>query len=454
MTIMIRWLWCGMSLAMGLCALWVTAAAASSEVKRAQAAYESKQYQEALESLERLPAEAAGSPDILRLKTRTLLKLGRPKDALKEYDQLERRLGRDDTALLRDVAFIFVTSLLHDMREQMRGAAYTALKELDSPDAIPYFEDGLTDGSGLVRALAAEGLAKSERGRRSARFKKALDDEAVLVKEAVLKGMGKSGDASAIPLIEPGLKHPEVRVRVAAAEALCRLGRSDGCDLLTKSGTALNPDERSAAIRAMVDLRRPQVFEVLIEASTHKQPSVRGAAAAGFGTIGKPEAISTLSRLLTDPIPPVRISAAVSLGHARSKEAVPLLRTAMEDRDASVKAFVVAALLELGEPYGAVSSTVLHLSNAQEPAVRAAIARGLGHATAKNDEAAREALMVLVQDTVPRVRIAALKSLKSVGRAQAIPWLKQGLHDEDDAVRATAGGALAHVLRDFPRPSR
>lgn len=454
MTMTIGSRWGVAAVTIGLYVLWAATVLASPEMKRAQAAYDAQHYQQAIEALERLPVDEAGLPDALRLKAKTLLKLGRPKEALKEYDRLEQQLGRDERPLLRDVAFGFVTSSLHDMREQVRGAAYTALKELDSAERIAYLEDGLSDGSGLVRALAAEGLAKSERGRRSPRFKKALDDDAVLVKEAVLKGLGKAGDASTIPVIEPGLKHQEVRVRVAAAEALCRLGRSDGCDLLEKSGAALNPDERSAAIRAMVDLKRPKVFDLLMEASEHKQPSVRGAAAAGFGAVGRQDAIPVLSRLLTDPIPPVRISAAVSLGHVRSREAVPVLRTAMEDRDASVKAFVVAALLELGEPYGSLSSTVVHLSNAQEPAVRAAIARGLGHATDKNDKAARDALMVLVQDTIPRVRIAALKSLRAVAHTDAIPWLKQGLHDEDDAVRATAGGALSHLLKDLPQSGR
>jgi HEAT repeat protein len=54
--------------------------------------------------------------------------------------------------------------------------------------------------------------------------------------------------------------------------------------------------------------------------------------------------------------------------------------------------------------------------------------------------------MLLVQDTVPRVRIAAIKSTAKIDDSRAIPLLKQGLHDEDDAVRATAGGALLKVV--------
>ena len=67
-------------------------------------------------------------------------------------------------SLLQEVALGFIIIMVKDMREQMRGAAYTALKEVDSDDAVPYFEDGLSDGSGPVQcSLAVEG-ARSIRG--------------------------------------------------------------------------------------------------------------------------------------------------------------------------------------------------------------------------------------------------------------------------------------------------
>jgi HEAT repeat protein len=54
--------------------------------------------------------------------------------------------------------------------------------------------------------------------------------------------------------------------------------------------------------------------------------------------------------------------------------------------------------------------------------------------------------MPLIQDTVPRVRIAAIKSMTRIDDMRALPLLKQCLHDEDDAVRATAGGAILKVV--------
>lgn len=442
--------WC----AIGVCALlWLilldgtVSASTTSGIQGIQALYDQKEYQRVLEELAKLDAETVGALDSRRLKIRTLLRLGKPKDALSDYDDLAQLLQHDDQSILQEVGLAFVVVLTQDMREQMRGVAYTALKEWQSPEGISFLQDGLNDGSGLVRALAAEGLAKLDGGRRSARFRQSLDDQAALVKEAVLKGLGKTGDASLIGLVEPLLQDPEVRVRVAAAEAMCRVGRKQGCRLLEQSGRAPNPDERGAAIRALVDWDEAHVWPFLIEASQHTQPSVRGVAAMGFGRVPKPEALAVLSKLLRDPLPPVRVAAAVSLGQLHSLDArTPLRKAIAEDPDASVRAFVVGALLELGEPFDEISGSVSTLANTKEPAVRTALARALARASKENRAAAHSVVRSLFADTMPRVRIAALKAMAKLDGAEAIPILKQGLHDEDDAVRATAGGELLRMM--------
>ena len=416
------------------------------DVLQIQQLYDAKEYPKTLEELDRLDRETAGRPDVRRLRIRTLLRLAKPKDALTEYEHLTQIVKQEDQPVLREVALGFVVILVNDMREQMRGVAYTALKEWHSTDSVPFLEGGLSDGSGLVRALAAEGLANSEEGRRSPKFRQGLEDQAVLVKEAVLKGFTKSDDASVIPLAEPLLNDPEVRVRVAAAELLCHRKRAKGCDVLLRYARAPNPDERTAAIRALVDRQSTEVFPILKEASEHQQPSVRGAAATGFGRLPSAEALGILSRLLRDPLPPVRIAAAVSLGKFHGLNAGPPLIKALDDRDPAVRAFVIGALLEHGERYELVADAVRTLINIKEPAVRAAVARALGHAGESNRESARSALMILVQDTMPRVRIAALRSMTKVEGSGARTILKDALHDEDDAVRATAGGALLTVL--------
>ena len=124
---------------------WPDPAMASS-VKDVQAAFDKKQYQEALDLIEQVTKEKGSQPETRRLKVRSLIFLGKPKDALIEYERHEQELKQEDRPLLKDVALGFIYVLVKDMREQMRGAAYTALKDADSPDTIPALEDGLSDG--------------------------------------------------------------------------------------------------------------------------------------------------------------------------------------------------------------------------------------------------------------------------------------------------------------------
>lgn len=52
----------------------------------------------------------------------------------------------------------------------------------------------------------------------------------------------------------------------------------------------------------------------------------------------------------------------------------------------------------------------------------------------------------MLKDPIPRPRIAAARALGQIGGTDLLPILKAALHDEDDAVRATVGGAIARIL--------
>jgi len=141
--------------------LTVSPAAGDDPLREAQAAFKSQQYDRALQLLDS-SGKATATPEFRRLRTRTLAKLNRGKEALAEYEALTQPGKKDEPALLREVAFACIVPLLKDMRVQMRGAGYTALNEIESEESVPYFEDGLSDGAGQVRALAAEGLGSSK----------------------------------------------------------------------------------------------------------------------------------------------------------------------------------------------------------------------------------------------------------------------------------------------------
>ncbi|MBU6481936.1 MAG: HEAT repeat domain-containing protein [Nitrospirae bacterium] len=441
------------AVAVAWCVAWsgvdqlLLAAGTPSVPKDAQEAFDKKQYEQVLEQLAKLEKEQGVSPDVLRLKIRSFLKLGNPKDALGEYDKLELALKQDEVPLLREVALGFIVVMVKDMREQMRGAAYTALKEVDSDEVVPYFEDGLSDGSGPVRVLAVEGLARSEAGRKSTKLRAAIEDQAGLVKARVVKALGRTGDRGVISLVESATKDELTTVRIAAYGALIRLGKKEAWTQLQQAAESPNPEDRADAIRTIAELKDQRGAPIMIESLTYKQPSVRGAAARGLGHIGRKEARGQIEPLLKDPVPAVRESAVGSLADLGGTESVPALTQALSDGNFTVRASAVAALLQLGQPYSTVAPTAQSLAQQNDTAMRASVAYALGKATKANAPGAISLLTSLTADPLPGPKIVALRSLGHVGDREIVPLMKDALHDTNDAVRATAAGALLHLLQ-------
>lgn len=423
------------------------ATGAVSAAKDLQRLYDKKEYQKAIEEIAKLDKEASAAPDVRRLKIRSLLRLGNPKGALEEYDKLEAALKQDDLPVLREVALGFIVVLMKDMREQMRGAAYTALKEVESDDVVPFFEDGLSDGSGPVRALAVEGLGRSEAGRKSAKLRTAIEDQAGLVKVRVVKVLGRSGDPAVLPLVEAATKDELNTVRITAYAALVRLGRKEAWDQLRRAADSPNPEDRAEAIRMMADLDDSRGAAVMTDLLAYTQPSVRGAAVRGLGHLGWKEAREKIESLLQDPVPAVREAAASSLADLGLPQSAPALTQALKDGAVSVRASAVAALLQLDQPFDAVAPTVRSLAQHNDPGQRAAAAHAMGKATRVNAAGAASFLREMLADPLPGPKIVALRSLGHIGGRELLPTLKEALHDTNEAVRSTAGGAMLHVLQ-------
>jgi HEAT repeat protein len=415
--------------------------------KEIQTLYDKKDYQKALDEIAKLDQSRAEDPDVRRLKVRSLLKLGHPKEALEEYDKLEVALNREDLPLLREVAMGFIVVMMKDMREQMRGAAYTALKEVDADEVVPLFEDGLSDGSGPVRVLAVEGLGKSEAGRRSAKLRTAFDDQAGLVKARVVKVLGRSGDPTVLPLIEAAAKDELNQVRIAAYAALIRLGHKEAWESLRQAAEVPNPEDRAEALRAIADLHDQRGASLMMDLLPYKQPSVRAAAVRGLGQLGRKEAREKIEELLQDPIPGVRESAAVSLAELGATESVPALMQLLKDGTFTVRAAAVAALLQLGQPFDSIAPTARALAQQNDTGARASAAHALGKAIKANAAGAISLLQSLLADPLPTPKIVAVRSLGHIGDRDILPALKDALHDPNDAVRATAGGAVLHILQ-------
>ena len=123
------------------------------------------------------------------------------------------------------------------------------------------------------------------------------------------------------------------------------------------------------------------------------------------------------------------------------------LNRALSDGNFTVRASAIAALLQLGQPYSTVAATAQSLVQQNDMAMRASVAYALGKATKANSTGAISLLTSLTADPLPGPKIVALRSLGHVGDRELVPLLKEALHDTNDAVRATAAGALLHLLQ-------
>lgn len=426
--------------------------AQAASLEQAQGAFDRKDYAQALALAEPVSKDDKQAASALRLMARSHLRLGKPAEAAADYNRLAERLGGEDRPLLRELSLAVVTSVLKDMREQMRGAGYTALKESRSEEAYPYFVDGLSDGSGLVRALAAEGLGRSKAAAHVARLQQALEDQAGMVRVAILRAFGRSGDRSRIAVIEKALKDDQATVRMAAYGALLALGRKDAWDRIREGAEAPNPEDRAAALRKLGDVEDRRGLPILLRDVSHSLPSVRGAAASALGELGDPSAEPALAKLLGDPVPAVRAAAAVSLGAIAAPESAAALKPSLNDTNPAVRAAAVSALLTLKAPFDDVAGTVRELVRNPDPGIRASVAKALSKAQGQNEKEAIEILRLLIEDPLPRPRIAAARSIGQIGAdehvqaTEIIALLRKTLKDQDEAVRATAGGALLRLL--------
>ncbi len=412
-------------------------------IVQAQKLYAEGKFQEVVDAVKPL-LKASGTIDQAeQLQILALSRMGKTPEAIKAYDDRVERVKREDESLLRQLAIASILPTRADMREQVRGAAYTALKEIDSPEMVKYLEEGLTDGSGMIRALVAESLGKQKAGRQSPRYREALKDSAGLVRASVLKGLGRSGDKDAVPLVEALLKDKQPIVQIYAAQAMFELGYKDYWNRLIQGAKSEEGYERGASIRVLGELKDQRALPVLEQAAKDSQPSIRAAAVVSLGKLQTPTSLNILKGALFDPVPAVRSVSAFSMGYFPQDQVQSSLSRALVDRVSGVQAAAIASLLKVGAPYSLVEGTVHKLLQDQNPAIRSSAAKALGNGRGGRVIAT---LKLMLNDPIPRPRIVAARSLGRMEQRSLLPILKRTLRDTDDAVRITAAAGIVKTL--------
>jgi HEAT repeat protein len=184
-----------------------------------------------------------------------------------------------------------------------------------------------------------------------------------------------------------------------------------------------DPSKRERAGRELLKMGVVAV-PALISTLDGSAPNLGEQASALLIKIGA-SAVSLLGRSLISDHPVVRGRVAEILGAIGDRESVPMLLDALTGEFYTVRTKAATALGQIRDP-AAIPALVSALKD-QEPEVRIAASRALGKFA---DPQTFEALgNVLLDDPQIEVRQAAAQAFGETGRAEAIPYLMDALHD-------------------------
>ncbi len=441
--LMTAWIVCGLSLLPVGCSR-----SSEKEIAQAEAAYQKKDYHQAVVLSETIIQKEPASLPAHRLKVLASIAQGEIEGAFNDYDQVERNHPDIAPALLLEISLGMIKDALTHENYFVRSAAVKAIGEIGDRSQISLIIPGLKDTAPFVRFFTVESLgqlggpealkmllamAKDPDGMVRVAVVKSLDDMAAsktgapagvdmnnilatliddtepTVKLFALAGLTRNGDQEAFSKIMEIVPKLEGPARSAGAAALGRTKRREAAPLLTKMLADPDATLRMYAAEAMGEIVAPESFAPLAKAITDSDTAVRGAAATSLGKLGDPNAIPLLDKAINDPDPIVRVSAAEGLQRL-GKRAMPVYEAALGESDYAVRHFTVGSLRKVG---------------------------------------GKEAMPLLkkaLSDEAQRVRIAVVRALGEVGGPEAISILKESLKDPDSSVRTYAAGNVARLL--------
>ena len=260
------------------------------------------------------------------------------------------------------------------------------------------------------------------------------------------KGLGGLKDTSAVPTLIGMLAAGDRAVVIESVRALGRIGEAAAAPALIKLIQAkdTNAHVRLEAVEALGSMRVPGVSDLVLDTLIDPNPAIRAAALRSIAALEPEQFVAVLSGLDPDPIWSVRAAVATVLGTLPPDVAVPGLTAMLGDADPRVLPAVLESLVKLRAPN--VTEVLLQRLKAEDPAVRAAAATGLGEIKPANgDIALAEAYQFGQRDSSYSARAVALAALSKYGAAAATPVLRMGLADKDWAIRLRAAALLKEL---------
>jgi len=262
-------------------------------------------------------------------------------------------------------------------------------------------------GQGSVRAQVVEALVRYGTGV-VALLSEQLHAEDLETRQAAAVALGRIGDRRATPALIAALSDREVIV--VAAGALARIGD-------------------------------PEAFDALVALLRDPDSAIRQAVIAALNSIGHPDMPARILGLLTDPDPQVRMSALRIAGYFGYTQCLGRVLECCRDANEQVRRIAVEQLPFFDDPRAAEPLTAL-LEDPSAPVRAAAVATSVR----MNHGSRVDALVRRLQDSDAWVRFVTVKTLSTIGDAQALPPIRASLeHDPAPHVRLAAIEAIGRL---------
>jgi len=336
-------------------------------------------------------------------------------------------------------------------RDTPAAAAREGIYALVALKAYPPLAAAVLDGSGQPRVHwwpVAFALQRLQDRRALPALITFTKDANPYARAFAAKGLAALKDRSALPALMPLLSSGDRSVLIETVGALGAIGDPESAGPIVKFVQAADTDPhvRLAAIGALGGMRANAgaVTDTLLDLLTDPLPAIRSASLRATAALDPDQFVTILSGLDPDPQWFVRAALASTLATMPPDIGLARLHQMLGDSDQRVIPAVLQGLVKLKAP-DASAILVDHLK-ADDPAVRAAAASGVGDLKPAGGDAALAAAFQLGQrDSTYVARAAALAALTKYGSAAATPVLKTALADKDWAVRVRAVQLLKQI---------
>lgn len=338
-------------------------------------------------------------------------------------------------------AFEPLLTFLTDDNYIIRASTLEALGSLGDERCIPPICNCLLqDRSYLVRATAAEVLARFQTPEVVTALKEALNDGDRWVRNQVVESLCQCDPDTPLWSLLRDLNHPESTVRLSAIQRLGQLGDSRSIPFLEH---ALLEEEQTDIIEAVVEtlgrIKDPRGVEILVRAALiSERPQMREKIIKFIQMIGEEQVVPILTQALDSPDVDIRQHAIEMLRQLKTPLVLNSLQYALGHADEWIR---TVATIALGEREAAFTQILIWpmLQDPSERVVQAA-AEALAH---QANSASIPVLLSALNSPFAWTRQVVAQALSVFDSPEVRLALERMTHDPDANVREAAVRALA-----------